>query len=341
MENSIENLNKDKEYVIPNSETKAKEPEITVHSMPARYLQVNTGAKKAKNTGLIILVGGVVFIIVAVALGYYFLFYRAKSQPISETQDQAKIEESTAKDLAEKEPAKKIETKKENTKVEKATTTKEEEITKEETTGDELVEDVFIGDELLEEVPEELYQPSPDTDQDGLTDAEEVLLDSDINEIDTDGDGYGDLSEILNLYDPIGSGKLVENANIEKYINSKYNYYIYYPSVWLEDEVDGDDSIIFRLGKNQFIQIIVQPNEKRQKIEDWYEEQFNANILPESTIVNKKNWTGMRSKDGLIVYLADPKNENIFTVTYNLGMDHTLYYKNIFEVMVNSLEVNN
>jgi len=338
MDNSIENLNKDKKYVISSPESKEKEPEITVHSMPARYLQANTGAQKAQSTGLLILAGGVVFIIIALVVGYYFLFYKPKSQPIQENQEQAKKEDNLAGN-SEKPVEEKVETKKENTKIEKEPA-KEEEIIEEEMAGDEFIEDILMGEEFIEEAPEVLFKPSFDTDQDGLTDAEEILLGSGINEIDTDGDGFGDLSEILNLYNPNGLGKLVDNVNIEKYINSKYNYYIYYPSIWLVEEAGGEDSIIFRLGKNQFIQVMIQLNENKQTIEDWYKEQFFTNTLPDGSAVSKGTWAGIKSEDGLIVYLIDPKKENIFIVTYNLGMDNTLYYKSIFEAMINSLEIN-
>lgn len=43
---------------------------------------------------------------------------------------------------------------------------------------------------------------APDSDGDGLTDAEESLLGTDANNTDSDGDGYADGSEVKNGYDP-------------------------------------------------------------------------------------------------------------------------------------------
>jgi hypothetical protein len=47
-----------------------------------------------------------------------------------------------------------------------------------------------------------------DTDNDGLSDMIEMSLGTDQNKVDTDGDSYGDKTEILNGYNPTGKGKL-------------------------------------------------------------------------------------------------------------------------------------
>jgi len=49
-----------------------------------------------------------------------------------------------------------------------------------------------------------------DSDQDGLPDYIEKVLETDLNNSDTDGDGYSDFEEIENGYDPLGDGKYIE-----------------------------------------------------------------------------------------------------------------------------------
>lgn len=95
------------------------------------------------------------------------------------------------------------------------------------------VEDV-IPETPIENIDEETLTPSTtDTDQDGLTDEEEAVLGTNINDTDsdddglfdreevevydtdpmnpdTDGDGFKDGSEVQNNYNPNGSGKLYE-----------------------------------------------------------------------------------------------------------------------------------
>lgn len=50
--------------------------------------------------------------------------------------------------------------------------------------------------------------PTTDTDQDGLTDVQEELYETDPAKADTDGDGFSDKMEIDNGYNPNGAGKL-------------------------------------------------------------------------------------------------------------------------------------
>ena len=49
-----------------------------------------------------------------------------------------------------------------------------------------------------------------DSDNDGLTDAEEEVYGTDKNNSDTDGDGYTDGAEVQNGYNPLGEGKLTK-----------------------------------------------------------------------------------------------------------------------------------
>ena len=67
----------------------------------------------------------------------------------------------------------------------------------------------FDGDpmEVISPIVEESTEPV-DTDNDGLTDDQEELYGTDINNSDTDGDGYIDGDEVKNGYNPNGEGKL-------------------------------------------------------------------------------------------------------------------------------------
>lgn len=64
--------------------------------------------------------------------------------------------------------------------------------------------DVFRGvrSALLDNTPKELPALPTDTDQDGLSDADESYWDTDFNKPDTDGDGFLDGEEVASHHDP-------------------------------------------------------------------------------------------------------------------------------------------
>lgn len=83
------------------------------------------------------------------------------------------------------------------------------------TFANEPVVDNFVNDQdfdgILDEKEKELglSNKTSDTDKDGLTDFTEIeQYKTDPKNKDTDGDGYVDGYEVLNGFDPKGSGKL-------------------------------------------------------------------------------------------------------------------------------------
>ncbi|MBI4779099.1 hypothetical protein HY797_01440 [Candidatus Falkowbacteria bacterium] len=178
-----------------------------------------------------------------------------------------------------------------------------------------------------------------DSDNDGLTDIEEILLSSGAIELDTDGDGYTDGAELVNLYDPAGTGKLTANSNISLYENKTFAYSLLYPSTWQTSINGGDDSLMFKSGDNQFIQVIIQPNVNEQELDAWYMEQLGILTINEADRVSGVNWQGLKSSDSLNIYLMDKKQNYIFSLTYSPGSGSVLEYFNIFKMMVKSFNL--
>ena len=180
-----------------------------------------------------------------------------------------------------------------------------------------------------------------DSDNDGLTDKEETLLGCDVNNIDSDGDGYDDLSEVMSLYNPAGANKLINNPNISKYLNNSFNYNLLYPANWTFSTVGGDESAMFKSSDNQFIQVIAQDNQDREPIGNWHKKQFDIAAIDSAKLIITDNWQGIKSEDGLTIYLTDKQYNNIITITYIPGQDNVLDYVNIFEMVIKSLEISN
>lgn len=331
----------------------SSEPKIIIHTMPKKFIALRPVSSQAKSTGILILVFGSLLLVASLAVFYFYFF---KSKPPAVVEETAPVSKDETALSPETEPSA-------GTNREPAVNQNNaniiggETITGDTATSTPLSEEAtttnFISPETATTTVEnniattttlvatstDAAKGSPDGDSDGLSDMEETMLDTNPAAPDTDGDNYGDLAELLSLYNPAGNGKIIVNPNIEKYTNTLYNYSVYYPKNWIFKTLTGADSVIWQADNGQFVQIIVQTNIEKLNIEDWYKKQLNTSFIRSEQIVYKSGWTGVKSEDGLTYYLANPLSDSIFTVTYNLGVSNTLYYKNIFEMMIKSLEI--
>jgi len=189
------------------------------------------------------------------------------------------------------------------------------------------------------QVEKKQYLPAPDADVDGLSDAEELILGVNKNMVDTDGDGYSDLAELKNFYNPEGDGKLIVNSGINKYSNKEFGYSLYYPKSWTVSDSGSEGSAVFKIDNSQFVQIVITENSEKKSIEDWYKEQFQVESIESEQKVYKTGWESIKNESGLIYYLMKPGKEDIYVINYNVGIDSVLYYKNIFLLMIESLEL--
>jgi hypothetical protein len=114
---------------------------------------------------------------------------------------------------------------------------------------------------------------------------------------------------------------------------------LYYPRGWEIREVGGDESLVFEIGNDQFVQLMVHPLEA-DSLEMWYRNNFPEHPIKAGQLVYKKGWSGIKSENSLIYYLSHPASDQVFTVTYNPGLKDTAPYRHIFEMMVDSLAYN-
>lgn len=334
---------------IENVQTEGlkQEKKVIIHTMPKRFVGTRMAVKGHKGAGMIILGVGFVLLLGVLSVIYFFIV-KPKSDP-------AKIEyplsSSDVTDESEKAP--------DDSDVPALSDELPDYGDSATGTGEisggaiaiassspEIATVTIDANDLngttgTSSIPASVVKmPSQDTDQDGLSDVEEMLLDCNISKSDSDGDGYGDLEELNKLYNPAGAGKLIANPNIEKYTNGNFKYSLYYPNTWLRTNVDGENSILFRAGNEQYIQVIAQDNPEAKSLDDWYKEQVNPAIDPSQRLY-KAGWSGIRSADGLIAYLNNSSQSVIYTILYNTGMDDTLVYSAIFKMIVESFaEVN-
>jgi len=320
-----------------------KKAEVVIHTMPKNFLNSQISkTKDSKSTGILILGIGAVLLIALFAGFYYFIVKGDGSEPVVETEtseQEAPREVNTNPDPIRQNNQQTLQEEVDQEVADVVETEEEPVIIEQE---EPLIATSGDDSDVKESNPSpNIVKPANDSDQDGLSDAEEKVLGTNILNSDSDGDSFDDFSELKNLYNPAGEGQLLTNSNIRKYTNSSYNYSLYYPLQWKWETIGGDDSVIFKLENNQFIQIIAQANEEKQTIEEWYLEQFTGQPITPEQKLYKKGWTGIKSQDSLIVYLMHPAASHIFTITYNIGITSVTDYKNIFMMMIESMAITN
>ncbi len=178
-----------------------------------------------------------------------------------------------------------------------------------------------------------------DDDQDGLSNAEEAILGTNAKASDSDTDGYKDAEELNNGYNPAGAGKIAANENLGTYLNTTFNFSLLYPKNWNRTIASTDDSVMFTADNHQFVQILVQPNSNQQDIVDWYKATFSVQTIPNSQLMLSETWDGVKTPDGLTLYLTNKDKTYIFVVTYNLGNTRILEFKNIFDTIVRNFKL--
>jgi len=316
---------------IPSTEASATPVEAEVkidsrdiHVMPERFRHHPAKANKAQTMGLLIIGGGVVFLIGASVFMYYYLF-KAKptvvEAPVATNQTEATDQTQTVEQNNLTEPVLPETTLPTDTGL--ATTTAS--TTPENYQGGETVA-LVLG---------------LDFDNDGLTEPEEIIFGTSTSTPDTDNDGYFDGSEVLSLYDPANTGKLTGNLGIKTYENKTFYYSVLYPVLWETSVNGGDDSVMFKSSDNQFMQIIVAPNAGNLTLDQWYLDQMEVAEINPVDRLSSTVWQGIMNPDGLTAYLMDTKQKYIFTIGYIPGENNVLDYGAILKMMIKSFTLLN
>ncbi|MBU0722027.1 hypothetical protein KKA93_01035 [Patescibacteria group bacterium] len=305
----------------------AKADNIVIHVMPEHFRNQMVKQDGAKTTGFMIIIGGVAVLLIASAALYYFLF---RKPSVIITKEQPLVTENNQSGQN-------------GTEVDQTATTSDNAIATGTAgttlpVGDEIATTTIATttSEITTSDTDISLRMGADSDNDGLTDIEEILLGAAASTADTDGDGYADGDEVINLYNPAGAGKLTANSNISFYENKTFAYDLLYPSTWQTSVNGGDDSVMFKTGDNQFMQIIIQPNVNKQSLDAWYIEQLAVLTINQADRVSGFTWQGIKSPDGLNIYLINKKQNYIFSLTYNPGDGKIVEYFNIFQMMIKS-----
>ncbi|MEK7496644.1 MAG: hypothetical protein AAB657_01935 [Patescibacteria group bacterium] len=179
-----------------------------------------------------------------------------------------------------------------------------------------------------------------DTDADGLTDAEEIILGTDKDKTDSDSDTYSDGLEVDNDYDPAlpESKRLTVSSKISNYQSERFNYSIIYPSSWLAKPKDTEGSeVIFSGAGDEFIEVLVIDNPEHLSATDWYIKQLSGVTADQIPTIQVESATWVLSFDGLNAYFAN--DQYIFTLAYNAGTSTEVSYYKLFRAMLRSFKL--
>ncbi len=178
---------------------------------------------------------------------------------------------------------------------------------------------------------------SADSDSDGLTDVEETqIYGTNPYNPDTDRDGFVDLNETLNLYDPAkpSPAMLKDNPGIATYSNAALGYAIYRPAAWIAGE--SDKQTLFTASSGEFVEVLVQPKERSQSLMDWYLAQApGVTVSQVEPFTTKQGYDAVLSPDRMTAYVNG--GDKVFVVSYNLGSQTELRFRATFRMMIQSL----
>lgn len=353
----FKNKNKKEEESKDSKNYDQVESELIVHNMPSHErlnkdidnpkllgdISVRGGDSQAeqdsKKIGIIIISVAIVIIILAAFLTYKYVISPAAKGggeqsnviiPSNEKKEDTEIQENLDKELRQES------TVDENLDNVDAGVIAEED----QKIGDLSDNDLNgVNDPMQEEflgLDAEDLLPLIDSDGDGLFDDEEVVLGTSIHLEDSDNDGHGDLVEIKNFYNPLGTGFLSEASSLSIYKNSKPDFSLLYPNAWEFKKVN-DNLFIIDLGEGSLIQLTILENNDRLSILNWYQESFSDLNIPNNRLFSNDIYEGVLSDNHLNIYLADNSKEKIFTFSYIPASLGRLAYANIFEMIYTSL----
>ena len=193
--------------------------------------------------------------------------------------------------------------------------------------------------EMFQIAPE--IQSSLDTDSDGLTDVEERLYRTEVNNPDSDADTTPDGQEILKLTEPnqqAEGAQLATSGLINVYTNPTYSYSFFYPSSWLARALPetNNQEVLVITNTGEFFSITIENNPEELSPVEWYLRQSPSvdESLLYSTIVN--NQEAVWNQEHLTLYIS--KDSRVYILSYNVGTEREANFKTSFELMINSFQ---
>ena len=204
------------------------------------------------------------------------------------------------------------------------------------TTGTEVTEPQLPATNPAIPLPEQAYNQAlavgTDSDADGLTNAEELALGTDIMNKDTDGDGFEDGAEVNSGYDPLAKNKKIEDSVGIK-SETVGEIVILVPKSW-ERTAGMGGTINVKTGSPSTFGLSLQTFAAGGSLLDWVMAQNPG--TPATDYTTGKNTNGfdvVYSKDGMTAWLLQGNTVTVFRYATNGAP--TKDFGTLFKLMVN------
>ncbi len=188
-------------------------------------------------------------------------------------------------------------------------------------------------------------QISSDSDNDGLTDAEESVVGSSPIEQDSDKDGFIDGQELAKGYSPTApgggdSGKLPAASFIAALSTNfiKDNFKILYPKSWPATTIPATNQVVITTNTGEIIKISARDNNDRISAANWYLNNNPQASLSQLKSVTADDLSGVFSPNGLAAYLADADKNQLYSFEYMMDANAQLRYPALFLMIIKNFK---
>lgn len=337
-----------KEGEISEEELKKKiDEDFITHNMPAwgrfsgqTYSSKNGSEKTkgimssdgSKKTGLSLMIIGGVFLLVALVAVYWFLIKPILDKPAVVVPP---VREDVQENIIDLEPS--------PTTSESISENHDDNLFVDDnspaSTTDSFATSTATSSELVAEDKPVVSSPLPeslDSDNDGLTDAEERVAGTDPENADTDNDGYSDYQELLSGYDPLVSQEKLGASSTLGINLLDGQARVLYPADWEVMDSPSSYTVVFSDSDQAFIQVNYQDNEGSLSAGAWL-----ANEIPGAAakeFISGEGWTGFILADGLTAYIFSQDDKRVYNFTC-LPLAVNTDSPSVFTLMLKTLAV--
>ena len=316
---------KEKNKIEATAPSEPAKPSAEIYTMPDKYVFQTKKSGGGLLLSIIILL--LVILVFSTILLFQFFWGKDNVEPVASVPTPAPIIEPLV-----------IDTTNDQTTTTESTSTNDQQATSTDANSDDdssNIDDNTNGQIIL----------SIDSDNDGLTDAEEVIFGTAPTNPDTDGDGYRDGVEVANGYNPTKAGNsLVTDSPFIISLTTNFdlgNYSLIYPKEWRASFVKDDRQTIISLPTGEVIKISIRTNPDDLSAMSWYLRQYPETIVSRLKLVDNRQATlsGIYSPDGLNAYLVSSVKDRMYVFEYLTGRNNEFRYPAILNMMVKNMSL--